>query len=134
MIDNLHRAKMPEPGNLAKRFDFALTKKTGVLRLPPAFWMNDPKINPRTDHLFWAALLLLDRSRIDMALSVLETELAGCVKGNYQEADRQLEQKVRHLIKRLLQHFTNSEQRRVFELELKEVIPEWMPYGDEDDG
>ena len=54
MITNLKQGKMPDPVGMAKRFDFALTKKLGIVKLPPAFWMSDPKINPRTDHLFWA--------------------------------------------------------------------------------
>ena len=61
---------------LRRRLDMAMTKKMGIVRLPPAFWPADPKINPRADHLFWASLLLLDRQRIDLALAVLAAEQA----------------------------------------------------------
>jgi len=54
----IQKNKIPDPSMLQKRFDFAMTKKMGVIKLPPPFWMQDPKINPRADHLFWAALLL----------------------------------------------------------------------------
>jgi len=61
--------------NLLKcRFDVAMTKKMGVVTLPPAFWMQDPKINPRTDHLLWAALLLGDQDRVALAFSALAVE------------------------------------------------------------
>jgi len=59
---------------LKKRFDLAMTKKLAVIKLPPSFWMQDPKINPRADHLFWAALLLDDQERASLALSALAVE------------------------------------------------------------
>jgi len=61
---------------LARHFDLAMTKKLGVIKLPPAFWMQDTKINPRADHLLQVALLLGDRERCDMAVSVLAVETA----------------------------------------------------------
>ncbi len=59
---------------LGRRFDLAITKKLGVVKLPPSFWMRDPKINPRSDHLLWAALLLDDPERVALACSVLAVE------------------------------------------------------------
>lgn len=59
---------------LKKRFDLAMTKKLAVIKLPPSFWMQDPKINPRADHLLWAALLLDDRERAALALSAMAVE------------------------------------------------------------
>jgi hypothetical protein len=59
---------------LARRFDLAMTKKIGVVRLPPAFWMQDTKINPRADHLLQVAMLLGDRERCDLVVSVLAVE------------------------------------------------------------
>ena len=59
---------------LGRRFDLAITKKLGVVKLPPSFWMQDPKINPRSDHLLWAALLLDDPERVALAYSVLAVE------------------------------------------------------------
>lgn len=77
MIDTLGRGELPEPGLLRKRFDLAMTKKLGVVKLPSCFWMADPKINPRADHLLWAALLLKSRDCVDLAVSALAAELSG---------------------------------------------------------
>lgn len=63
-----------EPDLLARRFDLAMTKKLGVVKLPSTFWVQDPKINPRADHLLWAALLLEDAQRVALACSVLAVE------------------------------------------------------------
>ncbi len=65
---------MPESDQLRRRFDIAITKKLGVVKLPPSFWMQDPKINPRADHLLWAALLLGDTERVALAFSALAVE------------------------------------------------------------
>ncbi len=59
---------------LKKRFDPAMTKKLAVIKLPPSFWMQDPKINPRADHLLWAALLLDDPERAALAFSAMAVE------------------------------------------------------------
>ncbi len=61
---------------LARRFDVAMTKKLGVVKLPPSFWMQDPKINPRADHLLQVALLLGDVDRCGLAISALAVEVA----------------------------------------------------------
>jgi len=70
----LEQGDAPDFELLQRHFDLAMTKKLGVIKLPPAFWMQDPKINPRSDHLLQAALLLGDRERCDLALSVLVVE------------------------------------------------------------
>jgi len=126
VIADLNRSKMPEPVNLKKRFDFALTKKMGVVRLPPAFWMQDSKINPRSDHLLWASLLLLDRGRIELAIAILEEELdeIACTKGC--PSANSMEQMVEDAINKLLQQMPDREQRAKFREDLRMVIPEWM--------
>jgi hypothetical protein len=63
-----------DPGRLGRLFDLAMTKKLAVIKLPPAFWMQDPKINPRADHLYWTALLLGDPERAALAVSALAVE------------------------------------------------------------
>ncbi len=76
IFSQLEQGKLPDLSLLRRRFDLAMTKKLGVVKLPPAFWMQDSKINPRSDHLLQAALLLGDRERCDLALSVLAVEIA----------------------------------------------------------
>ncbi|HHD57348.1 MAG TPA: hypothetical protein ENK89_06715, partial [Desulfobulbaceae bacterium] len=72
-----HRTSLAEQidlDQLRKRFDPAITKKLAVIKLPPSFWMQDPKINPRADHLLWAALLLDDEDRAALAFSAMAVE------------------------------------------------------------
>ncbi len=76
MMAELARGEEPDPDRLRGRFRAALTKKLAVVRLPPCFWMNDPKINPRSDHLLWAALLLDDRQGVELVASAIAVELA----------------------------------------------------------
>lgn len=71
---DLGKGKRVDVDLLGRRFDLAITKKLGVVKLPPSFWMQDPKINPRVDHLLWAALLLGDPERVALAFSVLAVE------------------------------------------------------------
>ena len=70
----LERGEQIDLNLLARHFDLAMTKKLGVVRLPLAFWMQDTKINHRSDHLLQVALLLGDRERCGMAVSVLAVE------------------------------------------------------------
>ncbi len=70
----LKQGETPDLKLLRRRFDLAMTKKLGVVKLPPAFWMQDSKINPRADHLLQVALLLGDLECCNMAVSVLAVE------------------------------------------------------------
>lgn len=126
MIAALRNGDAPEPVSLQIRFDFAMIKKLGVIKLPPAFWVRDPKINPRSDHLFWAALLLNDRARIDMALSVLAVELAE-MPGNGEEKSRNLaDERARELVRGLLELMPGRDARESFALKLGRLAPEWL--------
>ncbi len=73
-FDEIGRGNTVDPDRLKRLFDIAMTKKLGVVKLPPSFWMQDPKINPRVDHLLWAALLLDDGERLSLAVSALAVE------------------------------------------------------------
>lgn len=72
----LEQGHLQDLENLARRFDVAMTKKLGVVKLPPSFWMQDPKINPRSEHLLQVALLLGDADRCGLAVSALAVEVA----------------------------------------------------------
>ncbi len=74
LFDEVARGNTVAPDQLRRIFDIAITKKLGVVKLPPSFWMQDPKINPRVDHLLWAALLLDDGERVALAFSALAVE------------------------------------------------------------
>ena len=91
----LEQGKAPDLELLQRHFDLAMTKKIGVVKLPPAFWMQDSKINPRADHLLQAALLLGDRERCDLAVSVLALEISE------QKTDQTLRQIVKGIIETL---------------------------------
>ena len=91
----LEQGEAPDFELLRRHFDLAMTKKLGVVKLPPAFWMQDSKINPRADHLLQAALLLGDRERCDLAVSVLAVETAE------QKTDQTLKQIVQGIIESL---------------------------------
>ena len=60
MRDGLAAGRMPETVEIAARLKLAIVKKMGVLKLPPSFWQQDPKINPPVRDLFWAATLIGD--------------------------------------------------------------------------
>ena len=91
----LEQGEAPDLELLQRHFDLAMTKKLGVVKLPPAFWMQDSKINPRADHLLQAALLLGDRERCDLAVSVLAVETAE------KKTDQTLKQIVQGIIESL---------------------------------
>ena len=76
MIMNRQKTIMPEVSTPEKIFDFAMRKKADVVKLPPALWVKIPKINPRSNHLYWAVLLLLDPGRIETARAVIAVEAA----------------------------------------------------------
>jgi hypothetical protein len=126
MVANLNRRVMPEPVSLARRFDIAITKKLGVVKLPPQFWMRDPKINPRSDHLFWAALLILDSERIELALSVIAVEIAETSCSTGSEYQNLTVEKGRDLLAQLLHQIPAPDIREEFEDKLQKVLPGWL--------
>lgn len=95
----LKQGEIPDLKLLQRRFDLAMTKKLGVVKLPSAFWMQDPKINPRADHLLQAALLLGDRERCDLAMSVLAVE--HLEQKNEQTLNQAVQQRAAELIEML---------------------------------
>lgn len=126
LFNELQKNNLPDPAKLRQRYDFALIKKLAVIKLPPAFRMQDPKINPQADHLLWAALLLKDRERIDTALSVLALELTEATPGNKKKDRGKTAEQIRKLVNGLLEQIPDASCRRRFAGELAKVIPEWL--------
>ena len=130
MVNELAHGRMPELAFLRRRFDMAITKKMGVLRLPAAFWMEDPKINPRADHLFWASLLLLDPERMELARAVLVAEQHERW-GRTAPERRTDPERARELLGSLLDLIGDAGLRREFAQSLRGVAPAWLSVGDE---
>jgi hypothetical protein len=126
MVAECIRGMLPEPDTLRKRFDFAVTKKLGSFRQPLAFRVQDSKINPRSDHLFWAALLLRDRERIDLALSIIATEAAERNASGPDGRLQETEALVSGLIDTFFQQISDIAMRRGIRRELGRIIPEWI--------
>ena len=75
MIELLKRGKLPSPEELrARRLKTATIKKSGVLQQPNPCWSNDPKINPDSVHLLWAAILQGYQERINIATGMIFVE------------------------------------------------------------
>ncbi len=113
ILQDLEMNIFPEPKILEKLFHVAIIKKMGVLKLPPSFWMVDPKINPRADHLFWMALFLDNTESLELALSVLATEHSeNKIPDDYNSKNFQM--MLQKLTNDLLQRIPNPTSRQLF--------------------
>lgn len=74
MIASLKQGVLPSAVSIQGRLHIALIKKEAILRLPKSFQVSDPKMNPRADHMIWAAVILEDRNLFDITASILLTE------------------------------------------------------------
>ncbi|MFC1837867.1 hypothetical protein ACFLYW_04230 [Thermodesulfobacteriota bacterium] len=74
MVSMLKNGEIIDLNLLRKRFDRALVKKIGVVNTPYPFWSSDPKINPLTKELIWAAILLEDSNNFQLLSGVAVTE------------------------------------------------------------
>lgn len=118
MVEELTRGAVPDRALLEKRFDAAMTKKLAVVKLPPAFWSQDPKINPRADLLFWASILIGDLQRIELAISVIAAELEEKSKKKQYDFQQVLAATVRGMSDDLLAVVNDT----VFRQELKQRL------------
>jgi len=75
MVSDLKLGILPEEYLLRKRFEAAIIKKMGVLRIPYSFWPTDTKINPPAKQLLWAAILLHDIENCKILEAIISTEL-----------------------------------------------------------
>ena len=90
--------------------------------------MSDPKINPPIDHLFWAALLLRDRVRVDLVVSVLAVELEQTAPKKTTGYRASLDARARALVSELLDAFKDQQHRNMFEQDLCTLVPEWLTH------
>ncbi|MEN8134246.1 MAG: hypothetical protein ABFS18_01750 [Thermodesulfobacteriota bacterium] len=74
MIEMLKRGELPSAEKLHIRLKPAMVKKGGVMQQPHPCWSNDPKINPDSGHMLWAAILLEDQELISMATAMMFVE------------------------------------------------------------
>lgn len=75
LIKSIEKGELPELSGLRKKFDFALVKKMGIVSLPYHFWQTDPKINPPSSQLLWAAILLGDRNAVVTVVGIIQKEM-----------------------------------------------------------
>jgi hypothetical protein len=74
MIADVQNGLLPAAEALRSRLQVAMVKKLAMLRLPRQFHHNDPKINPDTEHMLWAAILLEDADAVQTLEMILFTE------------------------------------------------------------
>lgn len=74
MLDDLRQGREPSPAGLNQRLQIGLIKKKAVMRLQRQFRHNDSKINPDSEHLLWAALLLEDEEAQAAVVEIIITE------------------------------------------------------------
>ena len=74
MVSSLKKGEVTDLNILRKRFDTALVKKIAVISTPYSFWTSDPKINPPTKELIWAAILLQDNDNYKLLTGIVATE------------------------------------------------------------
>ncbi len=74
MIEDLKQGIEPAPGPLRLRLQAALVKKLAMMRLHREFHHNDSKINPNSEHMLWAAILLENNEAMETLVTILITE------------------------------------------------------------
>jgi len=82
VVSDLKKGLLPKDlSAFKKRFEIAMIKKMGVLRLPYHFWSNDPKINPSSEQLVWATLILEDPGFFVQVEEVVALEVSEQLQG-----------------------------------------------------
>ena len=128
MVSDLRNEKLPESTLLRKRFEAALIKKLGVIRTPYSFWPADPKINPPSKQLLWAAILLHDIENFRMVEAIISSELEEQqkAKGMHLGADV-LSGKVQQLIDEYGREFVELAPSKTFKKNLRHTLEELIP-------
>ncbi|MFH1214951.1 MAG: hypothetical protein V1706_00450 [Pseudomonadota bacterium] len=107
MITALENGKLPDLSSLQHRLRAALIKKAAIVSQPYQLWPGDPKINPLSEHLLWAAVIIRDRENFTMAVDLMVLEkMESSHRGDFPDTgmvDRLIDEQ----LERLLQ-FVNS--------------------------
>ena len=77
MIATIKNGQTPDITTLQGRLRAAIVKKMAILQLARQFRHNDNKINPKAQHILWAAIIANDPESIATALDIIlfeETE------------------------------------------------------------
>jgi hypothetical protein len=128
ILSQLQEARMPTATAVEKWLAMALIKKMGVLNLPYHCWHTDPKINPSTKHLLWAAILTEDKERFAIVEGIIHTELQTARVGAVQTT-RQDQQAaaVRETVSRYVEELLSLPSEPAFRRELAIKVKHFLP-------
>lgn len=128
MVSDLKSGLLPEQNILRRRFDAALVKKMAVLRTPYSFWPADPKINPPTKQLLWAAILLQDKENYSMIEAVITTELTEKLRAKGQtENIHTLTDQIRQFLQNYIHEFIELAPSKTFKENLRHKVAAVFP-------
>ncbi len=126
VMNDLKKGVLPaDSAAFKKQFDIAMIKKMGVLELPYHFWSSDPKINPSSDHLAWAAFILEDRERFSQVEEVIVQEIVeqlGGRKAAGELADSVVQDNFKEITDKFLRLAPNKAFRQVLEAKIKVTV------------
>lgn len=120
MLQQLKSGERVDPVLLQKRFDLAMTKKLGTIKLPSAFWSADPKINPPAGQLLLASLFLGDRERCALAVTTVAAECENEV------AEQGIAGVVQESLRRMLVDLPEAK-KHLFTEKAIQLLPEYFP-------
>jgi hypothetical protein len=120
MIRQLQSGLMPDKLRLDGLVSAALVKKTAIVKLPPQFWYEDPKMNPVSIHLLWACLVLGDKEKFALVEGILSEEWLA--RGRTEEVV-ELELFVEEKLYELLSLITDHRLRRQVVRNIKNTLP-----------
>lgn len=120
MVYALQNGTLPETNLLRKRFETALVKKLGVIRIPYSFWPADKKINPPAKQLLWAAILLHDKENLKVVEAIISTEVGEKQRTTAQpESVQALDARTQEILQAYLHEFLELAPSETFKLTLE---------------
>lgn len=120
MINQLQAGKLPDEARLNGLLTAALVKKTAIVKMPPQFWYEDPKMNPLSNHLLWAAIVLGDKEKFFLIEGILLEEWMG--RGRSGEVMK-LEEFIEKQLHELLCLLPDQLVRRQVVKNIKKILP-----------